>query len=60
MCGALMVTGGRTTALCKPRDREGEKGKEEPQQGVMKVNRHAQNLPFHEQHNTFTSMKASG
>lgn len=41
MCGALMVTGGRTTALCKLRDREGEKCKERPQQGVMKVNGHA-------------------
>lgn len=61
MCGALMVIkGGRTTALCKPRGREGEKCKEKPQQGVMKVNGHAYSLPFHGQHNTLTSMKASG
>lgn len=41
MCGARMVTGGRTAALCKPRDREGEKCKEEAPPGAMKVNRRA-------------------
>lgn len=44
MCGALMVTGGQnnsTVQAKRQRRGEGEKGKQKPQQGVMKVNGHA-------------------
>lgn len=59
MCGALMATGAEQQHRAR-QETEGEKCKEKPQQGVMKVNGHAQNPPFHEQHNSFSSMKASG